>query len=77
MKMTKAMTPENTPMPTVEDWEKAYKSFFVARFVGRGVPQHVGETEWDACYESLGFDELRVMDPADAADECMSAWDAD
>jgi len=56
--------------------EELYKAAFIARFVELGVPDHIGEAEWDAYRETLKDDEQKPT-PIEAADICMSYWDAD
>jgi len=73
--------------PTEEEWkamlpgileegERLYRAAFIARFVELGVPEHVGEAEWESYRETWNNDEQKPT-PIEAADECMSYWDVD
>lgn len=60
-------------LPTAEEFRAIYKSTFVARFVEFGIPADVGEHEFACC----DWEDIRNTPAADAADECMSYWDAE
>jgi len=56
--------------------EALYKAMFIARFVELGIPEHIGEEEWNE-YRETWSDDVQKPEPAEAADECMSYWHAD
>jgi hypothetical protein len=72
---------------TDEEWKAAlpgilaegeviYRAAFIARFVEFGVPGHIGEEEWNE-YRETWSNDIQKPEPAEAADECMSYWNAD
>jgi hypothetical protein len=60
-----------SPLPSQQEAEAAWRALFAARLVERGVD----EASAKACAEAgdVHFD----FDPADAADDELSYWDAD
>ncbi len=60
------------PMPTQADAERAWRELFAARLVERGV---LDADAAKACAEAGDVD--LSIDPADAADEEVTYWDAD
>ena len=60
-----------SPMPTEADRREAYKRLYVARMVERGVD----EQDASACFDAGDVD--YDIEPAEAADDELSYWDAD
>lgn len=60
------------PMPTIEEAHAAWRRAFAARLVERGALDHESA---DACAAAGDVD--LSENPADAADDEMSYWDAD
>jgi hypothetical protein len=61
------------PMPTQEDFKRAYKAAYVARFVEMGIPADLAEQDFDGC----DFEDIKDTPPANAADESLEYWGDD